>query len=85
MRVLLVCWGSLFDECIASTGTSGSSGESSDGGPAGAVIGGIIGAVVLAIVIIIVLVVVIVWMRRSKRKQVDIVNHNESKRECTKV
>ena len=31
------------------------------------------------VIIIVVLMVVIVWMRRSKRKQVDIVDYGESK------
>ncbi|XP_065906945.1 uncharacterized protein [Dysidea avara] len=54
-----------------------SSGSSS--GSTGAVIGGIIGGVVVAMVIIVVLVVVIIWVRRSRRKQVDIVDYDKSK------
>ncbi|XP_065899226.1 uncharacterized protein [Dysidea avara] len=48
-------------------------------GSFGAVIGGIIGGVVVAIVIIVVVVVVIVWMRRSRKNQVDIVDYGELK------
>ncbi|XP_065899233.1 uncharacterized protein [Dysidea avara] len=59
----------------------GSTDESSgsSGGSSGAVIGGIIGGVVMAIVIIVVLVVVMVWMRRSRKNQVDIVDYGEHK------
>ncbi|XP_065899237.1 uncharacterized protein [Dysidea avara] len=59
----------------------GSTDESSgsSGGSSGAVIGGIIGGVVMAIVIIVVLVMVIVWMRRSRKNQVDIVDYGEHK------
>ena len=36
----------------------------------------------MTIVIIVVLVVVIVWMRRSRGKQVDIVDYDKSKSMC---
>ena len=37
----------------------------------------------MAMVIIVVLVVVIIWVRRSRRKQVDIVDYDKSKSMCT--
>ena len=55
----------------------------SSSGSTGAVIGGIILGVVVAMVIVVVLVVVIIWVRRSRRKQVDIVDYDKSKSMCT--
>ncbi|XP_065899234.1 uncharacterized protein [Dysidea avara] len=63
-------------DTMCSRETTGESSGSS-GGSSGAVIGGVIGGAIVIIVVLV--VVVIVWMRRSRKNQVDTVDYGECK------